>query len=186
MTRFRPASVKQTLSPRSSIQPRATATAIASFVRSFDLVGNPHQRHSPSVARYIARTRNRAALSFWSSISNLRFPVSSRCWGQVVSWDARLTPGRLFASYSDFGVRHAGGAQWHADHQASRAATGRRPVTLAFLWCSRNLWEIDQAQLDNPPWSGSRQLYRCPGCGGRVERHIHGPAWRPGYGAAAS
>ena len=29
-------------------------------------------------------------------------------------------------------------------------------VTLAFLWCPRCLWEIDQAQLDKPPWSGRR------------------------------
>src|ERR1041384_6678321 len=56
------------------------------------------------------------------------------------------------------------------------------PVTLAFLWCPRCIWEIDQAQLDKPPWSGSRQGYRCPGCAGRVEWHIHGPAWRPGGG----
>src|SRR5215216_3884238 len=55
------------------------------------------------------------------------------------------------------------------------------PVTLAFMWCNSCIWEIDQAQLDKPPWSGSRQHYRCPGCGGRVEWHIHGPAWRPGY-----
>ena len=42
------------------------------------------------------------------------------------------------------------------------------PVTLAFLWCNSCIWEIDQAQLDKPPWSGSRQRYRCPGCGGAV------------------
>lgn len=53
------------------------------------------------------------------------------------------------------------------------------PVTLTFLWCNSCIWEIDQAQLDRPPWSGSRQRYRCPGCGGGVEWHIHGPAWRP-------
>jgi transposase-like protein len=53
------------------------------------------------------------------------------------------------------------------------------PVTLAFLSCSRCIWEINQVRLDQPPWSGSRQRYRCPGCGGRVEWHIHGPAWRP-------
>jgi hypothetical protein len=53
------------------------------------------------------------------------------------------------------------------------------PVTLAFLWCNSCIWEIDQAQLDKPPWSGSHQRYRCPGCGGRVDWHIHGPAWRP-------
>jgi hypothetical protein len=53
------------------------------------------------------------------------------------------------------------------------------PVTLAFLWCNACVWEIDQAQLDKPPWSGSAQRYRCPGCGDRVEWHIHGPAWRP-------
>ena len=37
------------------------------------------------------------------------------------------------------------------------------PVTLAFLWCNACIWEIDQAQLDKPPWSGSRQHYRCLG-----------------------
>jgi hypothetical protein len=52
-------------------------------------------------------------------------------------------------------------------------------VTLAFLWCNACIWEIDQAQLDKPPWSGSAKRYRCPGCGGRVDWHIHGPAWRP-------
>jgi DNA-directed RNA polymerase subunit RPC12/RpoP len=46
------------------------------------------------------------------------------------------------------------------------------PVTLAFLWGNSCLWEIDQAQLDKPPWSGSAQHYRCPGCGGRVDWHI--------------
>jgi endogenous inhibitor of DNA gyrase (YacG/DUF329 family) len=53
------------------------------------------------------------------------------------------------------------------------------PVTLAFLWCNNCLWEIDQAQLDKPPWSGSRARYACPGCGRAVAWHIHGPAWRP-------
>jgi hypothetical protein len=53
------------------------------------------------------------------------------------------------------------------------------PVTLAFLTCPRCVWEINQAQLDKPPWSGSTHRYRCPGCGGRVEWQIHGPAWRP-------
>jgi hypothetical protein len=56
-------------------------------------------------------------------------------------------------------------------------------ITLAFLTCPRCVWEINQAQLDKPPWSGSAQHYRCPGCGGRVEWHIHGPAWRPGGNA---
>jgi hypothetical protein len=40
------------------------------------------------------------------------------------------------------------------------------PMTLAFLRCNSCIWEIDQAQLAKPPWSGSRQRYRCPGCGG--------------------
>jgi hypothetical protein len=57
------------------------------------------------------------------------------------------------------------------------------PVTLAFLTCPRCIWEFNQAQLDKPPWSGSSQHYRCPGCHGRVERHIQGPAWRPGDSA---
>ena len=52
------------------------------------------------------------------------------------------------------------------------------PVTLAFLWCNHCLWEIDQAQLDKPPWSGTRNRYGCPGCGRAVTSHIHGPAWR--------
>ena len=33
------------------------------------------------------------------------------------------------------------------------------PVTLAFLWCNACIWEIDQAQLDKPPWAGKRLLY---------------------------
>ena len=53
------------------------------------------------------------------------------------------------------------------------------PVTLEFLWCNSCIWEIDQAQLDKPPWSGRRQRYRCPGCGRPVVWHLHGPAWRP-------
>jgi hypothetical protein len=47
------------------------------------------------------------------------------------------------------------------------------PVTLAFLWCNSCLWEIDHVQLDKPPWSGTARRYPCPGCGGRVEWHIH-------------
>src|SRR5918993_4383139 len=59
------------------------------------------------------------------------------------------------------------------------------PVTLAFLWCDTCLWEIDQARLDKPPWSGSGQRYRCPGCGGAVRWDISGPSWGPAraYGA---
>src|SRR4029078_4342945 len=53
-------------------------------------------------------------------------------------------------------------------------------VTLAFLTCPRCVWEINQAQLDKPPWSGSRQRYRRPDCGRRVDWHVHGLAWRPG------
>jgi hypothetical protein len=74
-------------------------------------------------------------------------------------------------------LRHAGSAE---DPTAQLLQVGG-PVTLAFLWCNSCIWEIDQAQLDKPPWSGSAQRYRCPGCGGRVDWHIHGPAWRPGY-----
>jgi hypothetical protein len=57
------------------------------------------------------------------------------------------------------------------------------PVTLAFLTCPRCIWEINQVQLHKPPWSGSKQPYRCPGCSGRVEWPIHRPAWRP-FGAS--
>jgi hypothetical protein len=53
-------------------------------------------------------------------------------------------------------------------------------VTLAFLWCNSCIWEIGQARLDKLPWSGSSEFYRCPGCGGRFDWHIHGPALRPG------
>jgi hypothetical protein len=53
-----------------------------------------------------------------------------------------------------------------------------RPVTLALLTCPRCIWEINQVQLDQPPWSSSAQHYRCPGCRGRVEWNIHGLAWR--------
>jgi hypothetical protein len=60
------------------------------------------------------------------------------------------------------------------------------PVTLAFLWCNTCVWEIDQAQLDKPPWSGSRQRYRCPGCKRPVQWHIHGPAWRPNGSSSVS
>jgi hypothetical protein len=55
------------------------------------------------------------------------------------------------------------------------------PVTLAFLTCPRCIWEINQVQLDKPPWSGSRRRFRCPGCRGAVQGDIHGPAWRSSY-----
>jgi hypothetical protein len=48
------------------------------------------------------------------------------------------------------------------------------PVTLAFLSCPRCIWEVNQAQLDKPPWSGSRQHYRCPGCGAALSRTYMG------------
>jgi hypothetical protein len=35
-----------------------------------------------------------------------------------------------------------------AEDPTSRTATGRGPVTLAFLWCDSCIGEIDQAQLD--------------------------------------
>jgi hypothetical protein len=54
------------------------------------------------------------------------------------------------------------------------------PVTLAFLSCPRCLWEISYVRLDQPPWSGTCQRYRCPGCDSAVDWHFHGPAWRPG------
>jgi hypothetical protein len=58
-------------------------------------------------------------------------------------------------------------------------------VTLAFLFCRRCAWEIDQAQLHQLPWSASGltrgDRFRCPGCNGRVDWHIHGPTWRPSY-----
>jgi hypothetical protein len=58
-------------------------------------------------------------------------------------------------------------------------------ITLAFLYCKCCVWQIDQVQLDRPPWStsglGPGDRYRCPGCRGQVDWHIHGPAWRPAY-----
>ena len=58
-------------------------------------------------------------------------------------------------------------------------------VTLAFLFCRRCVWQIDQVQLDQPPWStvglGPGDRYRCPSSGGQVDWHIHGPSWRPSY-----
>jgi len=66
------------------------------------------------------------------------------------------------------------------------AAVLRLEVTLAFLYCRRCVWQIDQVQLDQPPWStsalGRGDRYRCPGCDGQVDWHIHGPTWRPTYG----
>ncbi len=65
------------------------------------------------------------------------------------------------------------------------------PVTLAFLFCRRCApygWQIDRVQLDQPPWSathlGPDDRFRCPACRGRVDWHIHGPAWRPTYSEA--
>jgi hypothetical protein len=66
------------------------------------------------------------------------------------------------------------------------------PVTLAFLFCRRcaPYWQIDQVQLDKPPWStthlGPDDRFRCPGCRGRVDWHINGPTWRPTYSRAFS
>ena len=60
------------------------------------------------------------------------------------------------------------------------------PVTLAFLSCPRCIWEINHVRLDQPPWSGSRRRYRCPGCNGAADWHIHGPAWRPGSSSSST
>jgi hypothetical protein len=63
---------------------------------------------------------------------------------------------------------------------------------LAFLSCGTCLpsWEINYVPIDQPPWSvvnrdrGDR--FKCPGCHRAVAWRIHGPAWRPTYGAAAT
>lgn len=52
------------------------------------------------------------------------------------------------------------------------------PVTLTFLWCSRCLWEIDQAQLDQPPWSDQQKLSLS-----RLQRHRCLAHPRPGMAA---
>jgi hypothetical protein len=65
------------------------------------------------------------------------------------------------------------------------------PVTVAFLFCRRCApygWQIDQVQLDKPPWSATRlgldDRFRCPTCRGRVDWHIHATRWLPRrYGA---
>jgi hypothetical protein len=61
--------------------------------------------------------------------------------------------------------------------------------TLAFLFCvtCEPSWEINHVPIDKPPWSvvnreGSDR-FKCPGCGKAVAWRIHGPAWRPTYGA---
>lgn len=58
---------------------------------------------------------------------------------------------------------------------------------LYFLFCGGTCvphWEIAALDIRRAPWSeiatwrqGDR--YRCPGCGGRVDWHIHGRPWRP-------
>ena len=53
------------------------------------------------------------------------------------------------------------------------------PVTLAFLTCPRCIWEIDQAQLDKPPWSGKPSTIAALAAVAAWSWHIHGPAWRP-------
>jgi hypothetical protein len=59
------------------------------------------------------------------------------------------------------------------------------PDAVAFLWCKRCPWEINQVPIKQPPWSVANwrgnSRFRCPACRGRVEWHIHGPAWRPTY-----
>ena len=104
----------------------------------------------------------------------------SRCYASriVATNDARWRD-RLFAS-----------ARFHCTGQ--RPATGQPcgcpgvPKIQPSTPCPLCIWEINQAQLDKPPWSGSRQGYRCPGCRGAVDWHIHGPASRPGGSPSAS
>ena len=62
---------------------------------------------------------------------------------------------------------------------------------LAFLTC-RCLppWEINHVPIDQPPWSVLNRerddRFKCPGCSRAVAWRIHGPSWRPTYGAAAT
>jgi hypothetical protein len=64
--------------------------------------------------------------------------------------------------------------------------------TLAFLSCTKCLpsWEIKYVPIDQPPWSvvnrEGEDRFKCPGCGKAVAWRIHGPTWRPTYGAAAT
>jgi hypothetical protein len=63
---------------------------------------------------------------------------------------------------------------------------------LAFLSCGTCLpsWEINYVPIDKPPWSvvnrEGNDRFKCPGCGKAVAWRIHGPAWRPTYGEAAT
>jgi hypothetical protein len=49
---------------------------------------------------------------------------------------------------------------------------------------------IGQDRLSEPHWSSANlkfgDRFRCPTCRGRVDWHIHGPAWRPTAGSASS
>ena len=60
--------------------------------------------------------------------------------------------------------------------------------TLAFLSCSTCLssWEINYVPIDQP-WSvvnhKGDDRFKCPGCRKAVAWRIHGPTWRPTYGA---
>ena len=61
--------------------------------------------------------------------------------------------------------------------------------TLAFLSCTtcQLTWEINHVPIDKSPWSvvnrEGNDRFRCPGCGKAVAWRIHGPTWRPTYGA---
>jgi hypothetical protein len=110
----------------------------------------------------------------------------SRCFAtRLVSADDTRWRDRLFATacFRCTGQRYTGrpcGGPGVPKIRPPELLRVGGPVTLAFLWCNSCIWEIDRAQLDKPPWSGRGQRYQCPGCLGRVEWHIHGPAWRPG------
>jgi hypothetical protein len=130
LTSSRPSSVRQTLwLPSMSSHPRATAHSSACLVASFSSLGNDHQRSSPSVAWYRARTRCRANVSAGSAMSHLR--------RRPPKGSSRLTsPGeqnRRQAGKFDSGIDlEAAGSR---GLPKARNAPVSQILTLAAYWC---------------------------------------------------
>jgi hypothetical protein len=55
-----------------------------------------------------------------------------------------------------------------------------------FLFCKRCVpdWQFSAIDVRRPPWNeisrwAAGDRYRCPGCGGQIDWHVHGRPWRP-------